>query len=126
MKALLQNLLQLQSLEFGEVTDKNTKTRAAELRAQIPAPILAHYDRLCVRGKKGVAVVRNQVCAGCHMRVPIGVISSILHGQDIQLCGNCGRYLCLPDEEGTEFLHRSTVSKPAPKQRQREVRSHAA
>lgn len=126
MNALLQNLLLLQSLESGETTDKNTKTRATELRAQIPVPILAHYDRLSVRGKKGVAIVRNQVCTGCHMRVPIGVISSILHGQDIQLCGNCGRYLCLPEEEGTEFLHRATVSKPAPKLRQSEVRSHAA
>jgi predicted nucleic acid-binding Zn-ribbon protein len=126
MKALLQILLKLQSLEFGETTDKNAKTLAAELRAKIPAPIIGHYDRLSLRGKKGVAVVRNQVCTGCQMHVPIGVITTIMHGQDIQLCGSCGRYLCLPDEAGTEFPDRSAAPRPAQKPRKRKVPSHAA
>ena len=47
----------------------------AELRGVIPAQILAHYDRLAVRGKKGVAVIRNQVCTGCHMKLPIGTLN---------------------------------------------------
>jgi predicted nucleic acid-binding Zn-ribbon protein len=69
-----------------------------ELRAAVPAPILAHYDRLVARGKKGVAVVRNQVCTGCHMRLPIGTINTLLQRQDLQLCDSCGRYLYIPEE----------------------------
>jgi predicted nucleic acid-binding Zn-ribbon protein len=109
MNALLQNLLKLQSIEFGEVTEKNSKALAAELRGKIPAPILGHYDRLRARGKKGLALVRNQVCGGCHMQVPLGVITTLMHDQDIQLCGNCGRYLCLPEEPKTTGTATATV-----------------
>src|SRR5258708_24711094 len=97
MSDYLANLVKLQSLEFNETSEKNTESQRAELRAIIPAPILAHYDRLVARGKKGVAIVRNQVCTGCHMRLPIGTINTVMQHQDIQLCDSCGRYLYLPE-----------------------------
>ena len=93
MNATIQNLLKLQSIEFGDV--KGGEKQIAELRAVIPEPILGHYDRLRARDKKGVAMVRNQVCAGCHMRLPIGVITVLMQDRDIQLCDSCGRYLYL-------------------------------
>jgi predicted nucleic acid-binding Zn-ribbon protein len=97
MKELLQNLLKLQSLEFGEIADPNADAAMAALRSKIPPQILAHYERLTARGKKGVALVRNQICTGCHMRLPIGVITTLMHARDIQLCDTCGRYLCLAE-----------------------------
>ena|SRR5579859_964052 len=96
LNELLQNLIKLQSLEFSEVEDKGTEAAMAELRAKIPSQILSHYDRLVAKGKKGITMVRDQVCTGCHMRVPIGGIMSLKHGEDIQLCESCGRYLYLP------------------------------
>ena len=93
MNAIIQNLLKLQSIEFGD--EKGSDKQIAELRAGIPEPILDHYDRLRVRDKRGVAVVRNQVCTGCHMRLPIGVITTLMQDRDIQLCDSCGRYLYL-------------------------------
>ena len=93
MNSTIQNLLKLQSIEFGD--EKGSEKQIAELRAIIPEPILGHYDRLRVRDKKGVAIVRNQVCAGCHMRIPIGVITVLMQDRDIQLCDSCGRYLYL-------------------------------
>ena len=125
MKALLQNLLKLQSLEFGESADKNAETAIAELRARIPQPILGHYDRLRVRGKKGLAAVRNQVCTGCHMHVPIGVITTIMHGNDIQLCGSCDRYLYLPEVAETTSSEQTPPVKPPVKKRKRKVAAHA-
>jgi predicted nucleic acid-binding Zn-ribbon protein len=98
MNEPMRNLVKLQELEFGEIKDKNTEAAAAKLRGKIPPQILGHYDRLVVRGKKGVALVRNQVCAGCHMFLPIGVIASLKRGEDIQLCDSCGRYLYLLEE----------------------------
>jgi predicted nucleic acid-binding Zn-ribbon protein len=112
---LLQNLLRLQSLEFDESREKNAEARSRELRGQIPAPILAHYDRLRVRGKKGVAVVRNQVCTGCHMRLPIGTINTLMQGQEIQLCETCGRYLYLPDAAESQFVENVAATKPETK-----------
>jgi predicted nucleic acid-binding Zn-ribbon protein len=93
MNTTIQSLLRLQSIEFGD--EKGTEKQIAELRGVIPEPILGHYDRLRARDKKGVAVVRNQVCTGCHMRLPIGVITTLMQDRDIQLCDSCGRYLYL-------------------------------
>jgi len=97
MNELLQNLIKLQSLEFVETREKSAAAIIAELRGKIPPQIIAHYDRLLARGKKGVAAVRNQVCTGCHMRVPIGVVATLMHDTDIQICESCGRYLYLAD-----------------------------
>lgn len=119
MNHTIQNLLKLQALEFAEVADKNLDALAAELRRKVPQPILDHYDRLRVRGKKGVAVVRNQVCTGCHMRVPIGQITVLMRAEVIQLCESCGRYLYLPDPAESEFLNHVAAAKPAPKPRKR-------
>jgi len=115
MNSVLQNLLKLQALEFGETPEKNIEAQAIELRGLIPPAIVGHYDRLRARGKKGVAVVRNQVCTGCHMRVPIGQITVLMRGEDIQLCETCGRYLYLPDPAETEFLPHLEAAKPAAK-----------
>lgn len=118
MNAVLQNLLKLQAIEFADKgPDRNAMTEAAELRALIPPPILGHYDRLRVRGKKGVAIVRNQACTGCHMRQPIGKITVLMRGEDIQLCDSCGRYLYLPDEAESQFVENVASTKPKEKEK---------
>jgi predicted nucleic acid-binding Zn-ribbon protein len=99
MNAVIQNVLKLQELEFGEVTGESVESQIAELRGKIPQPILGHYDRLRVRDKKGVAAVRNNVCTGCHMRVPIGQVTVLMRGEDIQVCETCGRYLYMAEPD---------------------------
>jgi hypothetical protein len=129
MNSILQNLLKLQALDFGEVTAKNAEAQAAELRGNIPPVIVGHYERLRVRGKKGIALVRNQVCTGCHMHVPIGQITMLMRGEDVQLCESCGRYLYLPDATEVEALAQVEAAKPvakAPaKPRKRRALAHA-
>ena len=95
----MQNLFELQLLEFDQTIRPGTEERIAELRAKIPAPILGHYDRLGARGKKGVALLRNQTCTGCHMRVPLNVVLDLKHGEEVCLCDNCQRYLYLRADE---------------------------
>jgi|SRR5579859_7594238 len=118
------NLLKLQVLDFKESSAVISEAQKTELRNSIPQPILAHYDRLVARGKKGVAVVRNQVCTGCHMRLPIGTINTLMQHQDIQLCDTCGRYLYLPDAEASptaSVAETIPAKKPAAKPRKRKV-----
>jgi predicted nucleic acid-binding Zn-ribbon protein len=121
----LTNLLKLQALDFGEIKDKDADSHRDELRKTIPQPILAHYDRLVTRGKKGVALVRNQVCTGCHMRLPIGTINTLMQNQDIQLCDTCGRYLYLEETSVSPAAEPAPAAKPepksAPKTRKRKV-----
>ncbi|MCS7336875.1 MAG: C4-type zinc ribbon domain-containing protein [Verrucomicrobiae bacterium] len=111
MKELLETLVELQALELGEVKIKNAEAKIARLRKKIPAQVLGHYDRLMARGKKGIVPVRNQACTGCHLRVPIAVIMTLVHGKDLQLCDSCGRYLYLPDDARAAFLSKSVQAK---------------
>ncbi|MDR3459411.1 MAG: hypothetical protein P4N60_18435 [Verrucomicrobiae bacterium] len=96
MHELINTVWKLQSLEFDE-TAPGRADQIAGLRAKIPLQVLGHYDRLRARGKKGVSIVRNQVCTACHMQVPLGAVMTLMRGADIQLCECCGRYLYLPD-----------------------------
>lgn len=119
MNELLQTLLKLQALEFEEVQATDTEAMIAALRAKIPPQILGHYDRLVARGKKGVAMVRDQVCTGCHMRLPIGTIMTLKHDRDIQLCESCGRYLYLPPAAATEPAQPAIAPRAAKKAKAR-------
>jgi len=98
MNELMRHLFDLQTLEFDETIQSNTEERIAGLRAKIPKPILDHYDRLGDSGKRGVALLRHQVCTGCHLRVPLHVVMELKHGEDVRLCENCRRYLYLQEE----------------------------
>ncbi len=126
MNELLTNLVRLQSLELNETSDKNAEALIAGLRAQVPAQILGHYDRLMVRGKKGITAVRNQTCTGCHMRLPIAVISTLMHDADLQLCDNCGRYLYLPEEPAPAPTPPTPEVKPKAKTKQPRKKKAAA
>ena len=118
MSAIIASLCHLQELEMGshanvlEITEQ-----IGGLRQAIPAPMLAHYDRLRARGKKGVSLVRNQVCAECHVRVAIGVLATLRQASDLQVCGNCGRYLQLAPEDSAVPAPAASAPKAAKKKR---------
>lgn len=117
--------MRLQDLELGKAKGENVEAAIADLRGKIPSQILSHYNRLMARGKTGIAPVRNQACTGCHMYLPIGVISTIMHGTDIQLCDNCGRYLYLPSEPENKPTEPPAGDKPARKPRKRKATPEA-
>jgi predicted nucleic acid-binding Zn-ribbon protein len=99
MHGIMAALVELQKLETGPEADSPPRRAVAQqLRGQIPAQILGHYDRLRARGRKGLALVRHHVCAECHVSVPVGTVVTVMKGLDIQLCGNCGRYLYVEPE----------------------------
>ena len=114
MKDFMSHLLNLQKLNFGGGSAGDSEEAVAKLRKKIPLPILEHYDRLVARGKQGVAAVRHQVCEGCHMRVPLGSILTLMRDDDIQMCDTCGRYLYLPDDAKAELISHSDSAKAAP------------
>jgi hypothetical protein len=119
MNGIMQDLLRLQGLDFGG--QPQDALQATALRAAIPQGMLQHYERMRARGKKGIALVRNRVCTGCRMQVPIGVVATLMRGNTIQVCGNCGLYLCLPDPSESPVVEPAVVAKPAPKTRKRKA-----
>ena len=78
---------------------RDAEPSIATLRASVPAPVLAHFDRLAALDRLGVAEVRNGVCGGCHLRLPAAVTAGRADDDDLQLCENCGAYLMFPTEE---------------------------
>jgi predicted nucleic acid-binding Zn-ribbon protein len=113
MKSIIENLLALQNLTRpGRPAATEQEAALRRLRQKVPAPILAHYDRLVACGRSGVALVRHGVCGGCHMKVPIGTAASLAKPHDLYLCENCGCYLALaPDESADETPAHITVRK---------------
>jgi predicted nucleic acid-binding Zn-ribbon protein len=100
MRTTVENLYALQELQLQTApasADREAQIKA--LRATVPAQILAHFDRMIVQGRKGVALVRNGICRECHIRVPSGTAASLIQPKDLYLCDNCGRYLLLPLDE---------------------------
>lgn len=97
-------LQELQDIELLSRKSAELKARAAELRCLVPAPLLGHYDRLMVRGKKGVAYVRHGVCGGCRMRLASGANAQLLRDEDIVMCDNCARYLLAAKDPEPEVL----------------------
>jgi len=126
MNDVLQQLMKLQTLEFESPSQKPDEALVKDLREKIPQPILGHYDRLRVRGKRGIAIVRNHVCTGCHMLLPVGVVTQLMHDNDIQLCDTCGRYLYLPEPAETQPVPNVPATKTAVKPRKRKALDHAA
>jgi len=125
MNELMKTLLELQTLEFGETQNAKTAALIAALRGKIPTQVMGHYDRLRARGKKGLAVVRNKVCTGCHMGLTLGTVMTLRHGLDLQLCDGCGRYLYLP-EESEAPAEPPTPVKPVKIARKRKTKTPAA
>ena len=117
MRKVMEHLLALQKLQFdGKSETAAVKAEMEKLRAEVPAPILGHYDRLVVRGKKGVALARHGVCCECHLQITSSKLVGLITLTDVILCDNCGRYLFLPEGEAVGTGQAAPVA-PAPVKR---------
>lgn len=70
--------------------------RIAQLRAALPAPLLAQYDDLCrKKGGRGIAAIRRGLCEGCRVSVPTSMVQQVRRSEDTMHCTSCGRILCV-------------------------------
>ena len=100
MKETLEQMLALQKLQFDNRTRKPAPQAELDaLRQKLPGPILQHYERHVMRGKKAVAMARAGVCSECHLRITVGKLARLGDTDQIHRCDNCGRYLHLPAGE---------------------------
>jgi len=117
MRKIMEHLLALQNYQFNaRGRSPAVLAEIEQRRAEVPAPVLAHFERMIARGKKGVAVVRDGVCTECHLRLTAGKLARLAADTDIWLCDNCGRYLYLSEAEKVGVV--ATLSaKPLPVKR---------
>ena len=124
MRTIMEQLLALQQLEFDPRSrTPESQTQMEKLRDKVPTPILTHYERLVLRGKKGVAIARNGVCSECHLRITSGRLISLVYTDEVQQCDNCGRYLYLPEDEPIGLSEPKPVP-PAPAKRPSRKTAH--
>lgn len=68
-------------------------------REKVPPFILAHHDRLRVRGRTSTVPVNDWICRSCFISVPSGLRTKLASRDDICVCENCGAYIYLPTEQ---------------------------
>lgn len=83
-----------------------TSTRRAEdrarLAAELPADLVALYDRVRTRGGAGAALLRARRCGGCQLeldRTAVGALRTAA-ADDIVRCEECGAILVRTSESG--------------------------
>jgi uncharacterized protein len=89
----------------------NSEALMESLRANVPVGVLVQHDRLRSRGRQSIAEVRNGVCSGCHMNLPIGVQAEVQRQSTLLKCGNCGRFIFPVEEESTPARPTATPKK---------------
>jgi predicted nucleic acid-binding Zn-ribbon protein len=72
-----------------------------EVAAQVPADLLALYDRLAARGV-GAGLLRRRTCEGCHMVLSGTDLQALRQAadDDVVMCPECGAVLVRSDESG--------------------------
>jgi predicted nucleic acid-binding Zn-ribbon protein len=71
------------------------RTERAELTKQLPAPVLADYDKL-LKARGGLAlaqVMKPNLCGGCRMTVTPQRLQELRAQTALLPCESCGRYL---------------------------------
>lgn len=100
MKPIVEKLLELQTILLAKPAEgTEAAAKAFELRCEVPASLLGHFNRQIARGRRAVAVVRNGVCGECHMRLPLGTAAGLVSATDVVLCETCSCYLMLAPTE---------------------------
>ena len=106
MKNILNQLIQLQELNFAKEEQKASNSKMpldqleksiAELHAQLPAAVADRYDRLQKRYPLAVIPLAHGNCSRCGLAVPAAVVNAAKAGEQLQTCPHCGRFLYFPD-----------------------------
>jgi PTS system nitrogen regulatory IIA component len=106
MKSTLNQLIQLQELNFAKEEQKASKSKMpltqleksiAEIRQKLPPEVAERYDRLQKHYPLAVIPLAHGSCSRCGLAVPPAVVNAVKAGEQLQTCPHCGRFLYLPD-----------------------------
>ncbi|WP_422486508.1 zinc ribbon domain-containing protein [Gudongella sp. DL1XJH-153] len=91
---LVKKRVEVDSL-MSELNDKinNEKSIIEELENSCDENLLVAYHGIRSRKGSGIAEIKNDVCGGCHMRIPENLVEKAKQGKKIINCENCGRIL---------------------------------
>lgn len=105
--------------------DEETRQQAAQLESSraerervfntLPKPMSAHYKRISVRIRDGVAVAeaRNGACMACFMALRPQAMSQVRRGEEVVTCENCNRILYYVPADSAKNSSTSVLPKVA-------------
>ncbi|MDR2767284.1 MAG: C4-type zinc ribbon domain-containing protein [Treponema sp.] len=109
-------LIEAQEQELGErktgieveVADKkaqiaNLEKAENDLIPGLDPEVLFKFERI-IRNKmgKGIVAIKNGVCMGCHMVLPVQFANTVRQGEEIVFCPYCSRILYYEESGGDE------------------------
>lgn len=67
---------------------------------EISSALINRYDNWRKRrGSSLVAVIEDQSCGGCHLKLPPQLVNDVRRKQELYVCNSCGRILYWKDED---------------------------
>ncbi len=73
-----------------------------EIVSKVSPDILPIYEKLSKRNGTILALVKNEVCTGCHMNIPPQLFNEVLTLSRIIQCPNCQKILYVEEELNSE------------------------
>ena len=122
MKSVLNQLIQLQELNFAREEQKASNSKMpltlleksiVEIRAQLPPDVADRYDRLQKRYPLAVVPLAHGGCSRCGLAVPAAVVNAAKAGDQLQHCPHCGRFLFFPDTVARQPKKKHDAGRPA-------------
>ncbi len=96
MQNTLASLREIQSLRLSKPTlTPRDRDKVGRLAGNLPESIVTRLNRMLDRGRKGIVALRGRVCSGCRIQVPLSKVLDLRHGEQLQTCESCGRFLYL-------------------------------
>lgn len=86
LKAELEQLIEYENTEINRI------------QRHVDQEILKQYQLVRSKKNKGIGIVINEICNGCHTHVPKTIIDKLKLGKVINTCETCGRILILKEE----------------------------
>jgi mannitol/fructose-specific phosphotransferase system IIA component (Ntr-type) len=106
MKHVLNNLIQLQELNFAlaeqetsnpESNLKQLEQSVQELSEKLPADVFNRYQQLQQRFPLAVVPIIRTNCSGCGLAIPLQLVNDVRAAKQIHGCPHCGRFLYWAD-----------------------------
>jgi mannitol/fructose-specific phosphotransferase system IIA component (Ntr-type) len=106
MKKILNQLVQLQELDFALAEEKASASQmpltqleksVAQILDQLPEEVSERYQRLYKRHPLAVVPVMHGTCPPCGIALPPALVNAVHAAEQVQFCPHCGRFLYYPE-----------------------------
>lgn len=113
-RSLLEIAKAQELLETHQLADKASealRTFVKQKRAEIPANVLSHFDRIRALGFAGIGVLVGEKCPCCNTKFPKDELDYIkASAENVGLCDNCFSFIISAEETNIDKILQNLIS----------------